>query len=129
MGVKPLESRDWKTSYRGPLLIHAGKRDEGIESLPESVRLSSPLVVNFLTKPPGGLLKAVVNLDGCYDLDDQISVDALRDKVGEEVIDEWAGSGQYLWLFTGARLLRRPVPYKGQLGLFNVPDELIKDLL
>ena len=24
-GVKPVENRTWKTSYRGPLLIHAGK--------------------------------------------------------------------------------------------------------
>ena len=28
MGVKPVENRDWPTRFRGPVLIHAGKREE-----------------------------------------------------------------------------------------------------
>jgi hypothetical protein len=27
-GLKPIENRTWQTNYRGPLLIHAGQRDD-----------------------------------------------------------------------------------------------------
>jgi len=32
-GVKTIETRSWSTSYRGPLLIHAGKATEDMEDL------------------------------------------------------------------------------------------------
>lgn len=30
-GIKPIENRSWKTSFRGPLLIHAGKSRSDME--------------------------------------------------------------------------------------------------
>ena len=27
-GIKPIENRDWPTKFRGPFLIHAGKRED-----------------------------------------------------------------------------------------------------
>ena len=30
LGVKTIETRGWSTTYRGPLLIHAGKREPEI---------------------------------------------------------------------------------------------------
>lgn len=39
-GIKPVENRDWSTGYRGPLLIHAGRKLEqgDIDALAEIIR-------------------------------------------------------------------------------------------
>lgn len=41
-GIKPVENRDWATTYRGPLLIQAGQRphDHAIDEIERRYRVS-----------------------------------------------------------------------------------------
>lgn len=76
-GTKRLEFRSWRTSYRGPLLIHAGR--------------------------PDGNILCVVDL-----------IDILPDR-----------QHGFRWVLTRPRRVQ-PVQMKGQMGLWNVPDEMIR---
>lgn len=33
--------------------------------------------------------------------------------------------GRFVWVLENPRLLAIPLPYKGRLGLFDVPDEMV----
>lgn len=105
-GHKPVENRGWRTHYRGPLALHAAKAfdDEGLTSIlatfPE-LRASLPSAWQL-----GGIV-------GVVDVVDCVSHHPSR------------------W-FTGpfGLVLANPrpvpfVPWRGVLGLFEVPDELI----
>lgn len=97
-GLKPVENRTWPTSYRGPLLIHAGLQDDlhGWQFLDET---AFPLPVD----PPTRGIIGVVDLVDCV----------------EGYDSAWAQEGSWHWLLANPRPLPF-VAYKGTLGLFNV---------
>jgi hypothetical protein len=93
-----VENRTYRTGYRGPLLIHAGLKDDlrGWQFLDET---EIPLPVDPLT---GGII-GVVDLVDCV----------------EGYDSAWAQEGCWHWLLANPRPLPF-VPYKGRLGLFKV---------
>lgn len=109
-GYKDIENRSWKypPKYRGQLLIHAGKSFdfEGAKWV-ESEFPEIPLPKHAGEFNRGGFV-------GLCRLNDVVEHD------GSE------------WFFGPLGFkLRSPgpikfIPYKGQLGLFNVPDEIIQ---
>ena len=105
-GVKDVENRSWSTRYRGPLLIHAGLTVNvaGIEWL----RRWRDIEIDRSALPLGAILGAV-------DLVDCRKTRASR----------WHHHGAVGWYFENPRRLQTPIPYKGQLGVFNVPDHLL----
>lgn len=128
-GAKKIETRSWYTSYRGPLVIHASKRrvkSELIE-LSEDANYIAALGVEpheayqKLMDLPLGAIVAVVNMTGCY------SVEMLKPSTGFGG-EYWLGNydfGRYGWVLEGVKPLAEPIPFKGQQGFFDVPDELM----
>jgi len=105
-GTKDVENRSWETAYRGPLLIHAGltmhtaalgylARWHGIEM--------DGSVLQF------GLILGAVDV-----------VDCRKKKTSR-----WHRRGDFGWYFENPRRLRTPIPYKGQLKLFEVSNRLL----
>ncbi len=100
-GQKDIENRAWPTKYRGPILIHAGKvpdREFSDRGLPP---------ISYIgyrqTEQTGGI----------------IGIAQLVDCVTESQ-SPWF-FGEYGFVLANAR----PVPfypYKGQLGIFQVPE-------
>lgn len=104
---KDVENRNWKTDYRGPLVIHAGKSVEwAVINQPHS---------EFTYKIYPGHIIGVVNL-----------VD-ITFKSNSEWADENSSFYWNLGIRFGARPFKfqKPIPYNGQLGLFNVPLRLL----
>lgn len=107
-GYKDIENRSWSTSYRGPLLVLSSKQPA--MSIPETkayfrgVKLPLPKVWEL-----GGIVGYVEVVD-C-------------------VTSHPSGwfSGPYGLVLTNARPLPF-YPYKGRLGLFDIPDEIVKEL-
>jgi hypothetical protein len=98
---KIIENRSRRTHYRGPLLIHAGQREdpEGWAAL-EAMELELPAAVQT-----GGIV-------GVVDL-----IDCVRD-----YSSEWALPGHWHWVLARPRQLPfHPMP--GQLGIFYVPAD------
>jgi hypothetical protein len=108
-GIKTVENRFRPTRHRGPLVIHAS----------QSRRYLGEDVAGLLPGlPPAdrldfGALVGVVGVVGCVPL--------------AEVEGDPFAVGPWCWLLARARRIR-PVPFKGQVGLFNVPDQLVVPL-
>ena len=109
-GLKEFEFRTWKTSYRGPILIHAGKT------------VDKEAMIRFadydLTYPLGCIV-AKAELTDCIFIDNEAK-DTLRRKIAEVYAGitedaDWVGYG--LKLENIERIA--PIPAKGMLGLWE----------
>ena len=124
-GQKPIENRTWSTNYRGPLVIHSGLRvgKNYNEVLVPTARELGPAV--FLEAAVGASPKCTLTTAcrrGCLlGIVDLVSV-------CEESTSPWF-QGPYGWVLINPILFPEPIPYKGRLGLFNVPDALLEGVL
>ncbi len=105
---KPVENRGWPTAIRGQVLIHAGQKFDqaGYELVRDCYpEIEMPAPTEF---PRGGIVGAA-SITDC--------VTYLK--------SSWF-TGRYGFLLDDARPLPF-VPYRGQLGFFNVPDKVLAD--
>lgn len=111
-GTKRVENRTWYTSYRGLVLIHAGKRyQNGME---HAIHSDSPEVdIVGMLRAPRGALVGVAYLYDCV-RPDQVDVD-------QQI---WAG-GPWCFLLGSVYEFSQPVPYDGALRFFDVPDSVV----
>lgn len=112
---KNIENRTWPTSYRGPLLIHAGKFnarwfDEGMLFLHQ---------LGF--DPPRAEMQygAIV---GVVDLVDCIDVGPCYDEMAHKV-EPW-GFGPWCWILQKPRRLEAPIPTRGHQGLWEFEGDI-----
>lgn len=103
-GHKPVENRTWATRYRGPLAVHAALRYDyaGEKWMLDTLDIHPPADL-----PRGGIIGRVM----------------LRDCITHHESRWFVGPFGFL--------LEEPVPipvipWRGQLGLFCVPDELVE---
>lgn len=104
-GWKDVENRTWRTSHRGLLLIHAGKRWD-----PEGKRLIERLLgVPAPHDLPLGAIVGVVEIVGCV----------------TDADSPWAIDDHWHFQVANARQIA-PTPSVGRLGLFEVdPDPTV----
>lgn len=138
---KRIETRSWATTYRGPLLIHAGKKFmEGVEPSFQDPFFSDLVAIYGIRLPgfPFGAIIGKVEMVGCY----KIGGKTAEVNIYDEAIPAWVHyeipppepelsfgdytPGRYAWLFQKPVRFKRPILWKGLLGLFNVPDEAVK---
>lgn len=112
---KGIENRTWPTRHRGPLLIHAGtsRGEKDLRQLRDwartyGVKEPAPDALVF------GAILGVVDLVACLPRH-QVPADHPG--------SNWA-EGPWCWLLANPRPLDRPVPWKGLLGLFEVPEAI-----
>lgn len=111
-GPKRIETRSWRTHYRGELYIHAGAR---------KVNQADPRILALLELLPGrepayGLVLCRCNLVDCVEMD-QAFLAGLHDPV-ERMCGEYA-PGRWAWLLKDVEPLAVPFPAKGKLGLWQ----------
>lgn len=105
MGLKDVENRSWhpKTAP-GRILIHAGASiDKYAQDEAEDI------VGHSLPDLPRG---AIIGYVDVYDFTEH------SDSV-------WAGEGhgsEWKWKLRDAKMFKKPIPYKGQLSIFTVPE-------
>ena len=106
---KQYETRGWSTSYRGLLVIHAGKEK----------RYIPPGTGRF----PLGAIIAVARIE------DVLATDSLRHEVSELelALGDWR-PGRYAWRLGDVNMLREPIPFSGRQGLWNVPPATIQQI-
>ncbi len=144
-GAKEYETRGWSTSYRGPLLICAAKG--GLARGDLQTRLSLP---NFQAglAPLVGKPLDLENRDqqngvgvehlsfGCaialVDVVDCVGTESFRRDEVPLSLAEWSfgdfGPGRFAWKLANVRRLELPVPVKGRQRLFNVPEEIARQV-
>jgi hypothetical protein len=112
-GHKDIENRDWTTSYRGPLLIHAGKRvDES------SFDADGRLFTDYWRSRYGDeLVAGMPQQRQEYETGGIVGIATVVDVVIRSE-SPWF-FGKHGWVLKDARTLPF-VPYRGQLGLFRI---------
>ena len=118
-GVKQYETRSWRTDYRGPLAIHAGKR-ETTDAV--WLRVREPQVANRI-RPfdfPLGAIIAVAEIASINPTDKRrIVVRPLELELGDWTPGRWA------WLFRRVRRLETPIPVRGWPRLWDFDERLL----
>lgn len=121
-GLKIIETRNWKTNYRGPLAIHAGK----VADKKSFARLKDWGVEGYfgyeLSLEPRGAIIAISELVEIIEYKDHVAFIA-------DMLDHLVnyGNAKYGWCLPteNTRNLKTPLPRRGMPGLFEVPDKLI----
>jgi hypothetical protein len=102
---KNIENRSRRTHYRGPLVIQSSLTKD-----PKAVAWLRRHGFEFPDAFPTGYLVGIVDVVDCLD------------KVPRRL---WA-SGPFCYVLEGPRAFSKPIKWPGRLGLFEVPDDLIR---
>ena len=119
MRGKPVENRDWPTNFRGVIWLHQGKTwkqaeiDDDWESV-EYMAMDDGLVLPAVA---WAAMKAACGcIIGSVEIVDCVTTHSSAFFVGE-----------YGFVLRNPVPLVAPIPFKGALSFFNVPESLIGD--
>jgi hypothetical protein len=118
LGIKRVETRGWRTDYRGPLAIHASRAwtkverdfaatERGLGRLPERI--------------PLGAVVCTARLVDCIPTEEAalvISQDDVRRWGIEHIYGDYS-PGRWAWLLDGVEPLPEPIFVRGSLGLWE----------
>jgi hypothetical protein len=119
LGEKKVETRSWRTPYRGPLAIHAAK---GYPGWAKDIASYNPMFSSVLGArgvvrlPRGGVVAVGRLVDVCGT--EQINLIIGRK---ERAFGDYT-SGRYAWIFADVLALPEPIPARGALGLWEWYD-------
>jgi len=113
LGHKRIETRGWKTPYRGEILIHAGM---SVKSMPVCREPFFRKVLKVDHMLPLGVILARAQL-----VDIQ-PVEELEISDQERAFGDYT-PGRYGWLLEDVRQLSHPIMAAGALSLWNYIDE------
>ena len=119
-GGKDVENRNWYTSFRGTLAIHAGK------SFDMNRGEWASMSTGRYGEPWHSMARGY-NLQAYHVLGAIIGTVEVYDCVPDHRCDSaWKADGYefYCWLLRNPQALKEPIPWKGRLGLFDAPDIL-----
>lgn len=117
LGEKEYETRSWGTAYRGPLIIHAAKSNDGLSIIndhPFRAALHSQHW-NHITDIPRGVALGVVDLVDCIQMTPEL---IGRITMKESFFGDWK-PGRYAWKLANPRPYITPQPMRGMQGLFE----------
>jgi ASCH domain len=115
-GTKRVENRTWSGYYRGPLLIHAGKKYQ--TGLEHDINRDSPEVdLIGMRRSTRGAIVGVCRMIDCIPPGDDARL-APDQRI-------WADPSQFKFLVADVLAFAEPIPWKGMLGFFDVPDAVV----
>ena len=115
-GIKQVETRSWKTNYRGKLYIHASstkvsKEDRGNAALMSLVDTDA---LNY------GNIICSCELVDCVKMTDELIEEIKQDP--SEYISGLYEKGRYAWMLEDVKVLDKPIKAKGHLGIWNFEE-------
>jgi hypothetical protein len=127
LGHKRFETRSWSTAYRGQLLICASKKRPPINKI---IGILYRACITLDELNPGRAV-AIVDLVTILKTDDIViqgkSIDQNWPQKNELYFGDFS-PGRYVWKFENVRRFVHPPIIPGHQGLFDVPDDLIRNL-
>ena len=126
-GPKRIENRGWTRGWRGQLAIHAGKSWDiagGSSPLVRRDWLAAGHSPTDLTRRnpllAQGAIAAVADL---------VDICTVQGGYTDCACGEWAVPFQCHWKLANVRALAEPIPARGALGLWAVPDAAAEQIL
>jgi hypothetical protein len=136
LGAKRMDTRSWRTWYRGPLLIHAARAfPKRARDLCKQEPFATVLVEAGYTHPlsglvdpallPLGVILAVCNLKHCT----RIGTPGINlpPPEPERSFGDYT-AGRYAWILSDVQPLLKPITAHGSMGLWE-PDQMVLGLL
>ena len=137
IGGKRVETRSWSSSYRGPIAIHAAKsfpmwaRATCFEE--PFARVLAAAGMRTLGDLPCGFIIATAKLIDCIPTHiitlpplpgikfpfPQVVPGSAEHEFGDY------GDGRWAWILDDVKKLSTPIPFKGALGLWHMPDDIV----
>jgi len=112
--VKYIETRSWKTNYRGELYIHASKRKLTKKNF---IEYSEQLNLLKNTDFKYGYIIAKCNLVDCKLMTEELIKEVKKNH--KEYITGHYEVGRYAWILKDIEILKEPIEAKGQLGIWE----------
>lgn len=109
-GTKKIETRSWKTNYRGEIYIHASLSKAKITK-PEVYELIKDMNFKY------GHIICKCNLVDCIYMTDEY-VNDMKTNHYEEYICGHYEVGRYAWILEDVEVIE-PIEAKGKLGIWN----------
>lgn len=113
--IKTIETRSWKTNYRGKLYIHASSTKMSKEDK-NNLELMSLIDINELNY---GHIICSCELIDCILMTDEFIKDIKTNKKDEYLTGIYA-KGRYAWVLSNIEVLNDPIKAKGHLGIWNL---------
>ena len=112
-GVKTIETRSWKTNYRGKLYIHASatKMPKEYKNNKELMALVNKDDLNY------GAIICSCELVDCIEMTDEF-VNNVKNNRKNEYITGVYSTGRYAWILKNIEVLDKPIKAKGHLGIW-----------
>lgn len=116
---KLIETRSWKTDYRGELYIHASitKIPKDWKEDKEFMALVNDVPLNF------GNIICKCNLVDCVYMTKEYVEDIKKNNHQEYICGKYE-EGRYAWILSDIIPLEMPIKAKGQLNIWNYYNEL-----
>ena len=112
--IKHIETRSWKTNYRGEIYIHASLTSNSLQGRDELKELVKTIDV----KPSYILCKAT--LKDCILMDEKFIKD-IKNNLQKYICGRYE-IGRYAWVLTNVKKIK-PIKAKGKLGIWNYDNE------
>ena len=118
LGHKKIETRSWKTTYRGELLIHASISKKFLKSIKdqETLDLIKDLNLNY------GKILCKANLKDCIEMTSDY-INEIKKNRKEYTLGIYS-EGRYAWVLDNIELLNEQEEVKGKLGLWEYKNKL-----
>lgn len=125
--MKPDETRSWPIAYRGPIAIHAAKA-EAVKGVDYYGDLDGILFRVYGRKTPDLPRGCILGCGQLVACDRAPKVRPLRSLAqtlwGDYSEHDGQGRRRFAWTIDNLELLPAPIPWRGQQGLFDVPDSI-----
>ena len=108
-GIKTIETRSWKTKYRGPIYIHSCISKQKIR---EDVKDLTKSDLKY------GYILCKAQLVDCIYMDEKF-IKKEKNRDYNNFICGLYEVGRYAWILDNIEILDNPIKIKGKLGLWN----------
>lgn len=112
--IKHIETRSWKTNYRGEIYIHASLTINPLKGRDELKKIVETIELH----PAYILCKA--NLKDCVYMDKEF-LKNIKENHMEYICGHYE-EGRYAWILTDVKKIK-PIYAKGKLGIWNYKNE------
>lgn len=117
-GKKSIETRSWKTNYRGELYIHASlsKVTKEVLERKELMNIVSDSNMNY------GKIICKCELVDCIYMTEEYIKKIKKQNYQEYICGEYK-VGRYAWVLNNVEILEEKIDAKGKLGIWNYSTE------
>jgi hypothetical protein len=134
LGLKRVETRSWKTNYRGPLLIHASKRIAPFHKSFNYTTFEQRYIIlkticnaydEYDLMPTGAIIAKAMLKDVSLIVESEGYWAKLKNERIVNLLEWHLGDytpGRYAWILEDIEMLENPIPAKGRLGLWEFQD-------